>query len=44
MYDPETMERLAAYAADGERLPEDRIMVGSLWVEAPEPSDEWSVR
>jgi hypothetical protein len=44
MYDPETMERLAAYAADGERLPEDRIIVGSLWVEAPEPSDEWSVR
>jgi hypothetical protein len=44
MYDPETMERLAAYAADGERLPEDRIVVGSLHVGTPEPPDEWSVR
>ena len=34
MYDAETMERLAAYTADGERLPGDRIVVGSLWVEA----------
>jgi hypothetical protein len=44
MYDPDTMERLAAYAADGERLPEDRIVVGSLRVEVPEPSDERSAR
>jgi hypothetical protein len=44
MYDSETLERLAAYAADGERLPEDRIVVGSLRVEVPEPSDERSAR
>jgi len=40
MYDAETMERLAAYTADGKRLPEDRIVVGSLWVEAPSTPDE----
>jgi hypothetical protein len=40
MYDPETMERLAAYAVDGERLPEDRIVAGSLRVEAPDTPDE----
>jgi hypothetical protein len=40
MYDAETMARLAAYTADGERLPEDRIVVGSLWVEAPDTSEE----
>ena len=35
MYDAETMERLAAYDAAGERLAEDLIVVGSLWIEAP---------
>jgi len=35
MYDAETLERLAAYDAAGHRLPEDRIVVGSLRVDAP---------
>ncbi len=30
MYDPETMERLAVYDAAGQRLPGDRILLGSL--------------
>ena len=36
MYDMETMERLPAYNAAGERLPEERIIVGSLHIEVPE--------
>ena len=35
MYDAETLGRLAAYDAAGHRLPEDRIVVGSLRVDAP---------
>jgi hypothetical protein len=35
MYDAETMERVAAYGAAGERLPDDRIVLGTLRVEAP---------
>jgi len=34
MYDIETMERLAAFNAAGERLPEGRIVLGSLTVKA----------
>ncbi len=30
MYAPETMERLAVYGASGERLPDDRILLGTL--------------
>jgi hypothetical protein len=36
MYDVTTMERLPAYNASGERLPEDRIVVGLLVVGTPE--------
>ena len=36
MYDVTTMERLPAYNARGERLLEDRIVVGLLVVETPE--------
>ena len=39
MYDAETLERLAAYDATGERLPSDRILVGSLRVQAPGGAD-----
>ena len=30
MYDAETMDRLAVYSAGGERMPDDRILLGSL--------------
>jgi hypothetical protein len=40
MYASESMERLPAYDAAGERLPEDRIPLGSLLVQAPRVSDE----
>jgi hypothetical protein len=33
MYDIETMERLPAYDVMGERLPDDRVVLGSLRVE-----------
>jgi len=33
MYDIETMERVPTYGPAGERLPEDRIVVGTLRVE-----------
>jgi hypothetical protein len=32
MYDPETMERLPAYTAAGERVPNDRIVIGEIVV------------
>jgi hypothetical protein len=32
MYDPESMERLPAYSAAGERMPNDRIVVGTIVV------------
>ena len=35
MYDVDTMERLAVYDASGERLPQDRIVLSSLRIEAP---------
>jgi hypothetical protein len=38
MYDVTTMERLPAYNASGERLLEDRIVVGLLVVGTPEIS------
>jgi hypothetical protein len=40
MYDPETLERLAAYDADGLRLLEDRVPLVSLRVEATETEGE----
>ena len=40
MYDPETLERLPAYGAAGERLPEDRTVLASLRVQAPGTDDE----
>jgi hypothetical protein len=33
MYDLETLQRVPAYAASGERLPNDRIVVATLQVE-----------
>ena len=36
MYDPETMERVPAYDASGERLPEDRVIVGMVRVQVPD--------
>jgi hypothetical protein len=42
MYAPESMERLPAYDASGERLPEDRILLGSLLVQALDISNESS--
>ena len=38
MYDAQTMERLPAYDAAGERLPGERIPLGTLRVPAPETS------
>jgi len=35
MYDVDSMERLPAYDAVGESLPEDRIVLGSLRIKAP---------
>jgi hypothetical protein len=40
MYDVTTMERLPAYNASGERLPEDRIVVGLVVVGAPETTGD----
>ena len=40
MYDAETLERVPAYDAAGERLPEDRIVLASLRVQAPGTDDE----
>jgi hypothetical protein len=40
MYDPESMERLPAYSAAGERLSEDRIVLGSVRIKAPEASGQ----
>jgi hypothetical protein len=39
MYAPESLERLPVYDATGERLPEDRIPLGSLLVQAPDMPD-----
>jgi hypothetical protein len=36
MYDVKSMQRLDAYDASGERLPEDRIVLGSLRIERPD--------
>lgn len=36
MYDPETMQRVPAYDASGERLPEDRVIVGMVRVQVPD--------
>jgi hypothetical protein len=38
MYDAESLERVAAYDAAGARLPDDRIVVGRVRVEALEAS------
>jgi len=35
MYDAASMERLPAYNASGERLPQDRIVLGSIHIQAP---------
>jgi hypothetical protein len=35
MYDVDTMERLVVYDAAGERLPQDRVVLSSLRIEAP---------
>ena len=40
MYDVESVERLAVYDASGERLPDDRIVLGLLHVEAPVGANE----
>jgi len=40
MYDLETMERLAVYDEGGERLPQDRVMLHSLRVQAPGAEEE----
>jgi hypothetical protein len=40
MYDLESMERLPAYDAAGKRLPEDRIVLSSLRVQAPSAPSE----
>jgi hypothetical protein len=40
MYDLETLERLPIYNADGKRMPNDRIILGSLRVEPPVKSNE----
>jgi hypothetical protein len=36
MYDLESMERLPVYGADGERLPQDCIVLSSLRIETPD--------
>ena len=35
MYDPKSVARLPAYDAVGKRLPDDRIVLGSLRIQAP---------
>lgn len=35
MYDAESMLRLPAYAAAGERMPQDRIVLGSIHIQSP---------
>jgi hypothetical protein len=32
LYDPETLERLPAYGPEGERLPDDRVMISEIQV------------
>jgi hypothetical protein len=36
MYEPETMKRVPAYTASGERLPQDRIVLRSVLVQTPD--------
>jgi len=41
MYDPATLERLPAFAADGGRLPEDRVMLTTVQVRPAVPWWRW---
>jgi hypothetical protein len=43
MYDPATGERLEAVAADGERLPEDRVVLANVSVQPVTPWWRWTL-
>jgi hypothetical protein len=43
MYDPVTVERLEAVAADGERLPEDRVVLTNVQVQPAVPWRRWAI-
>jgi hypothetical protein len=43
MYDPVTVERLEAVGADGERLPEDRVVLADVLVQPVTPWWRWAL-